>query len=420
MGLFKKGGNASAAPAQDFTKSFGHAAFDPADVEDARRGHPLDSLEAFATASGLEYRNREQAGAFVSTLPTWPDYIFNLCRGVFPSGRLGQLAHELLELEAHNGSIRVSGQYYDVRVTTRTSLREMSGLGVDDPANQPFAGNAVWIPTTTVHVRAPEVNRLGVFKIARSTSLTGKGDKELERAGLAGYSAVRGDKSALAAVAQACRPYLATRLDPYVSLQIRYGLVALTVNGYRSDNTDLHNLIVATDGIATALSALTPQALATPFTNLGPPAGTVPNVPGVPLPHPSYTPAYARKATELGFHNEDISHLMALFPRCPIPGIPSGVLVGNLPGTSSPCRLVWFEQGGRTSGSVRGGVIMPAAPSATTALGGELNQQTGMYEEVVDGVVSCWRQQRSFNALETDALVTAATETLRASGLAVL
>ena len=63
---------------------------------------------------------------------------------------------------------------------------------------------------------------------------------------------------------------------------------------------------------------------------------------------------------------------------------------------------------------------MPAAPSATTALGGELNQQTGMYEEVVDGVVSCWRQQRSFNALETDAVVTAATETLRASGLAVL
>ncbi len=223
----------------------------------------------------------------------------------------------------------------------------------------------------------------------------------------------------LAAVAGASAPFLTPRPDPYVSLQIRYGLIALTVNGYRLDNT-LHNLIIAADGIASALSALTPPALATPFTTLGPPASSVPGLPGVPLPHPSYKPAYARRATELGMHNEDISHLMALLPRCPIPGIPSGVLVGNLPGTSSPGRLVWFEQGGYTSGSVRGGVIMPAAKGAATPLGGVLNEQTGMYEEVVDGVVSCWRQQRSFNALESDQIVTAATATLRASGRATL
>lgn len=261
---------------------------------------------------------------------------------------------------------------------------------------------------------------MGVFKIARSTSLIGGATRNLRAGDLRGIPRYGATRAPLQPVAGACRPFLTPRLDPYVAVQIRYGLVALTVNGCRMDNTDLHNLIVAADGIANSLSALTPPALATPFTTLGPAAGTVKSAPGVPLPHPSYTPAYARRATELGMHNEDISHLLALLPRCPIPGIPSGVLVGNLTGTSAPCRLMWFEQGGYTSGSVRGGVIMPAVAGAKTPLGGVLNEQTGMYEEVVDGVVTCWRQQRSINALESDAIVAAATATLRASGLASL
>lgn len=419
MGLLKKAGAAATEPGGK--KTFGHAAFDRSDVEDARRGHPLDSLETFATANGLEYRNREQAGAFLSTLPTWPDYIFNLCRGTMPSGRLGQLAHELYEVEAHNGSVRAAGTFYDVRVTTRTSFMEIGGLEVGTRENVPFAGNAVWIPTTTVHVRTPEVNRLGVVRIARSQSFTGKGDKELERAGLPGFRAIRGeDNDALAAIVDACKAFLLARSDTHVDLRIRYGLVALTVNGYRHDHADLQHLIACADGIANAVGALTPPALTTPFATLGPAAGTVGSRPGVPLPHPLLVPAYAQTAAQLGMHNEDISHLMALAPRCTIPGIPSGVLVGNLPGTSSPCRLVWFEQGGRTSGSSRGGVVMPAAKGATTPLGGVLNEQTGMYEEVVDGVVACWRKQRSFNTLDTNEIIAAATATLRASGRATL
>ncbi len=90
------------------------------------------------------------------------------------------------------------------------------------------------------------------------------------------------------------------------------------------------------------------------------------------------------------------------------------------PGCSAPARVTWFEQGGRTAGSVRGGVIVPAAPGASTPVGGVLHPQTEVYTEVVDGVAHAWRKTRSFGALEADALVGAAAATLRSTGLAAL
>lgn len=390
MGLFSKD-RSSAQP------SFGHAAFDPADVEDARRGHPAVTLEHFAAATGFTYRGSELLGSFLSTLPTWQEYVCNVCRGAMPSGRLAQVAHELLELEAKDGSVRAGGTFYDVRVTTHMSLREMASISVPAEKNEPFAANAVWVPTTTVHVRAPETARLPVFTITRSN-----------------------DRNVPAALADACRPWLATRPDAYVNLRVRYGVVALTVNGYRANNDDLHHLLQIADGIASALAGLMPAGSGAAFHSYGPAASTVALPAGVPLPHPLMVPAYAQAAAELGMHNEDISYLMGMFPRCPIPGVPSGVLAGNLPGTAVAGRLVWFEQGGRTSGSVRGGVVVPAVPGATTPVGGVLDTSTAMYTEVVDGMAACWRQQRSVGRLESRPLLEAATATLRANGLAAV
>lgn len=421
MGLFKRSG----AGNQDDSKgraAFGHAAFDPADVEDARRGKPAVSLQTFAQATGLDFRGNEQAGAFVSTLPTWPDYIFNVCRGAMPSGRLGMLAHELFEAEAHNGSIRAAGEYFDVRVNTRMGGLEVAGIAVAERKNEPFAGNAVWIPTTTVHVRAPETNRLPVMRITKSGSFGVIGDNGLDKLGLPGFRVLRGDEDqqALAAVAQACQPWLPTRPDAHVNLRVRYGLVALTVNGYRASNGDLHHLIATTDGIAQALAALAHPTSGINFDALGPEAGTTPRAPGIPLPHPLLVPQYAQQAGQWGLHNEDDTHLTMLLPRCAIPGIASGVLAGTFPGTATTARVVWFEQGGRTSGSVRGGVVVRAIAGAATPLGGVLNDETGMYVEVVDGFVYCWRKQRSFGKLEADVLLSSAVTTLRSSGIAAL
>lgn len=421
MGLFNRDREAPTAPAStaSSTPSFGHAAFDPADIDDARRGRPAVSLQAFATANGLDYRNAEIYNGFLSTLPLWPDYTFNVCRGVFPGGRLGQVGHELLEMAASEGSIRAGGTFYDVRVTTRRSMREMLNLGSGDPDNAPFAGNAVWIPTTTVHVRTPELNQLPVFTIRETGPMS---RSRLDGHGLPGFRLDRGPNGAdalLAAVATACRPGLTTRSDAYIRLRLGYGIVSLTVNGYRTDERDLRHLVDVASHIAHSMVALTRPA-AGAFAAAGPPWGGVTAPAGVPLPHPSYIPAYAQVAGELALVHEDPWSLAHLLPRCPIPGTASGVLFGTLPDSTTVGRMVWFEHGSSFSGSVRGGVIVPAVADATTPLGGTRFEPTGMQVEVVDGLAYCWKLQRFMGRLESRQLVPDARAALAAVGAAVI
>lgn len=422
MGLFRRARTADHTQGGGGGRRFGHAAFDPADIEDARRGHPAVSLEPFAAGAGLAYRNVEQAGAFVATLPTWPDYIFNVCRGPLPSGRYGLVAHELHEVRAHNGSVQGAGAFLDIHVNTRIGRFEVGGIEQGPDKNEPFWGNAVWIPTTTVHVRAPETNQLPVLRLTRSSSHGVSGDNGLDRFGLPGFRFLGPDihPDLVAAIADATRAGLTGRTDAHVSLRVRYGVVALTVNGYRSDESDLRSLLSTADGLASSLAALTPPPPAPPFATAGPPAGTVPVPPGVPVPHPDLVPLYGQQAAQWGMFHEDPSHLLSVLPQCPIPGRPSGVLVGTAPGGAGVERVVWFEQGGRTTGSVRGGVILPAAPGAVTPIGGQLHPQTDMYAEVVGGVVYLWRKTRSFNGLDADALISSARSTLAAAGLAAV
>jgi hypothetical protein len=425
MGLFKRRSKAAtpapatSTPAGGGQPSFGHAAFDPSDIEDARRGHPAVSLESFATANGWVYRGSELFGAFLSTLPVWSEYTFNTCRGTTSSGRFGMLAHELLELEAHNGSIRAGGTFFDVRVTTRMSLREMASISVPEPKNEPFATNAVWVPTTSVHVRTPEANLLPPVHLKKSGELTlGRSQAD----GLPGFRVTRGgdDPQTLAGVVGASRDALLTRNDPYVALKVRYGTVVLTVNGYRNDPNDLSHLIATADAIAEATARLVPAPMGRPLNEPGPAAGSISTARGTPLPHPVLVPLYASTAKRLHLHHEDPSFVRGLLPRCPIPGISSGVLFGTIPGTSVPGRVVWFEHGAHTTGTCRGGVIVAAVPGASTPVGGTLDERTATYTEIVDGVAYCWRQRRTVGELDADATIAQAVESLRSSGLAAL
>ena len=429
MGLFKRGRDAasSASPgspgATDATPSFGHAAFDPADVEDARRGRPAFSLQPFAESNGFEFTDSEIYSGFVSTLPVWPQYTFNMCRGMFPGGRLGQVGHELLEVEAAEGSVRDSGTYYDVRVTTRRSLREFALLGPKDPENVPFAGNAVWIPTTTAHVRAPEINQLPVLSIRNGQELSVFGKSSLDRHGLPGFRLVRGPKDDdvfLSAMARAFRTILANRSDAYITVRAKYGIVALTVNGFRSSEQELQALIEIASTLGQGLVDLCTPTSSSPFSAAGPAAGSMSASEGVPQPHPDYAAAYAKVAGELNLLHEDQRYLTHLLPGCPIPGVASGVLFGTLPGTSTAGRIVWFEHGGVFSGTVRGGVIVPATPGASTPLGGIAHQPTGTRVEVVDGIAYCWKIKRFTGSLESRQLPPDAAAAFAAAGVATI
>ncbi len=330
------------------------------------------------------------------------------------------VAHELYEVRAHNGSVRAAGEFHDVTLGSYTARFQIGGIDQAEPKNEPFWGEAVWIPTSTAHVRVPEVNRLPVLRFTRSTSHGSTGANGLDAYGLPGFRTLGPDlpTETLAPIAQACSPWLPTRADAHVELRVRYGLVALTVNGYRADDADLRHLLATAEGVAEALAALTPAPLGVPFDTLGPAAGTVAGLPGHPVPLPDLVPLCAQQARQWGLLHEDPAHLLALLPRCPIPGAPSGVLAGRFPGGSMPARVVWFEQGGRTTGSVRGGVILAASPGASTAVGGVLHPQTESYVEVVEGTAYCWRKARSFGTLDADALVAAAAATLDATQVA--
>lgn len=419
MGFFRRKETERPEPTPG-ARSFGHAAFDPADVEDARRGHPATTLEPFAQTRGWPHVGSQLVGRFVGTQPRWREYVFNACHGPLPSGRLGMLAHELLEVEAHHGSVEAGGGFYDVRVTTRTSAKAMAGLRTDEAPNEPFAGNAVWIPTTTAYACAQETVRLPRIQIGRTRAISFFGNRALDGLGLPGFRARRGDDAAMGAVVPAIGPWLATRGDPYLDLRVEYGNVALTVNGYRTDPTDLEHLTSIVDGVAAALATLLP-AIEAPWEALGPAWSTdVRPAPGVPLPSPYLVPRYLELADRWGLHHEDPAHVSGLLPRCPIPGVPSGVLAGRLAEGGPLVRLVWTAQGDGTGAAVRPGVIVPARPGASTPTGGHLDPERGMYAEVVDGLACCWRQGRTVNSLDADELVRDARTSLAAAGLADL
>lgn len=426
MGLFARDSDGTAAAAEQLPRrpSFNHAALDRADIEDAKRGYPAVSLHHFAATNGLGYTNNALHPGFLSNLPKWPDYVFNVCHGTFPGGRLGVLQHELLELETDQDGIRGGGTFYSVRVVSRYSAKEMLGLGSDESTHPPFTGNSVWLPITSVHLRTPELNQLPVFTIRSNDAISLFGSGKLDQHGLPGFRLDRGPKeypALLSAIAAACAGALPTRRDSYVRLQVRYGVLSLTVNGYRADDADLHHLTAVATHLADSLTALTGGLPGATFATAGPAAAATTNPPqGVPKPHPGYVPAYAKAAVELAMLHEDPHYLSHLLPRCPIPGVASGVLFGTLPGTSTAGRVAWFEHGGRFSGAVRGGVIAPAAAGASTPVGGLYHAPAGMQVEVVDGIAYCWKQQLFTGRLESRQLPIGARAAFAETGVATI
>lgn len=156
--------------------------------EDARRGAPDVSLEGWARERGLAFPGPGLAGAPVPVLPPFPEYQANVCRGEL-AGRFGQVAHELHEIEAHEGSIRAGGAFFGTRVTTRRGLKSLIGWS-DDRPDEPFAANAAWAPTTRVVLRVPEAALLPKVVI-RNEERIGSDHTDLGPHGLPGHRLVR-------------------------------------------------------------------------------------------------------------------------------------------------------------------------------------------------------------------------------------
>ncbi len=364
--------------------------------------------------AGLAFPGPGLAGQLITVLPPFPEYQFNVCRGELVQGRFGQVAHELHEIEAHEGSIRAGGAFFGTRVVTRRGFKSMIGWS-DDRPDEPFAANAAWAPTTKVVMRVPEAALMPQVVI-RNAQRMRIDHPDLGPHGMPGFRLAESgwiSPDLEAWLGLACAPLLSVSAS-YISLKLDHGLLAVARNGFVTDPAALEHLVSVTAAIAENLAAgaQAAPAFADP---LSPPELSA--WPGFLTPQPHEIEGFARLAEANRMVQEDAVALHRTFRHLPFPGVAKAVLRGTLPGTESDGRVVIAVQGGRTSGYYRTVVLVPAAPGATTPIGGVLHQPTDSYVEVSDGVAAAWPRTRTPNGFDSEASITRAVVTLRELGL---
>jgi len=384
-----------------------HTAFAREDVDDARRGVPATSLEGWAADRGLTFVPSGLIGAFVTVLPRFEQYTFNVCRGEIRPGRYGLVAHLLEELPATDGKIDGGGTFYGTRLVTKRGLLSFVGVEKARP-DEPFAANAAWAPTTGVALRVPELALLPRISLeVESGFLNLGGGRDLGPAGVPGWRLHASDwvSDELADAVTAAVAPLATLGATWARVLIDHGQLALIRNGFVADPTTLDHLVTTAGNIADALATTAPLPGETPPWCR-------------PQEHEAAT--FRQGATELGMATADPVELHRAHRHLPFPGRAHGLLSGSLPGTSTAGHLAFAVQGGRTTGTYRTVVIAPAAPGASTPVGGTVHAPTDQYVEVADSVAVSWPRVRSVGRLDAVEKSAAGVATLRDLGLAAL
>ncbi len=120
---------------------------------------------------GLEFLDRADPplAGWKQALPRFPEYAFNMVRGVLPGGRYGLMWHEAWEIEGTGDGedvrFEVPGSYYGVHykgVGSATWLNLIPFIGWmfskdrSHVLEKPFGLNRIWVPTTVVTVRVSE------------------------------------------------------------------------------------------------------------------------------------------------------------------------------------------------------------------------------------------------------------------------
>ncbi|MCE9620899.1 MAG: hypothetical protein K8R99_00990 [Actinomycetia bacterium] len=401
-----------------------HAAYTRADAADAKRGYPEVDLSAYATARGLAPEGQALVGHFGGLNPLWPHYVFNVMRGELVAGRFGTVQHELDEVSLDDdGDPRQSGTYYSRRSNSKPGLRGLIGLEKEIP-NEPFATQAMWLPTTGIKLLVPEAAVLPRMVLQTKEHMSWS-DKALAAAPSFGMR-----KSDF--VAPELRDGVGAMVGPilqglgvtFARLELSHGALGLRVDGFRREPADLDRLVAATSAMADAFAKIAelwwaPAAFDLPLgdfdLNAHPPGFRTFQTDWDQTGHQQLQ----QVATALGMSIEDPVALHRRIPRLPIPGTSMGVLAGNLPGSKRFARLTWQTQAHPGSSSY----LRPAAIVATTAdvaptpIGGTLLPSTDMYAAVGDGLACCWTRHNTIGRLEADDLVARALATFSELGV---
>jgi hypothetical protein len=411
----------------------GYGAFAKDDVDDARRGAPAGTLEAYPAARGLDYRGQARMSAFTGILPEYQEYIFNVVRGVLPGGGVGMLEHELQEVEVDQSrGIMWGGEFFGTRYAAKGKGFWNTVLPIDifdkAPAKEPFAASASWAPVTAGVVRVPGSALLPRALVRRKECMT-RSHPALDDLGAPGYrvSAPKSTAEVRAAmfggdVAEVLRTFP----HPHVELRFSHGGVALRRNGFVMDDGRLDDLAHAVSRVALGCRRR-PRRCTTRNPSVRPCRRQVstrpPDVPWYEWPFGPWVEMYAQAAGELGLTQEDPVEFHRAFPTQPVPGAANAVVRGPLPGwdiagRSADGRLVFTVHGHGTENQVRAAVLI-AAPASPPAFmpGGQLVPETDMYVEVVDGIAAMWNRVRTVGQLDAAPTLDRALATARKVGL---
>jgi hypothetical protein len=399
---------------------FGVAAFVPEDVDDAHRRHPAVDLTEYATSRGLSAMGSVHVAAVRSVQPAFPDYVFNLARGVLPGGRFGVVEHDLYEIATHpSNGIQYGGGFYGSKYTARGSRGFLNTvlpveLSHDEPTG-PFEASAVWVPTTSAAVRVPEAALCPRLVVRRSDRMGPVGNTDLDDIGLPGWrlaGRIVPDDLRASIFGGHLGEVLRWMPWPFVELVVAYGTLGVRCNGYLATADALDALAGAASSIAIGLSDLfaTYHAHRPVDTVLVPALGAPPEwAPWYPQPGPLWANTFRVAADKYGLMLEEPTDLHRALPRFPMPGVVQGILRGVLPGAGVDGRLVFNAQGGATEGSMRAGVVIAAPPGARpTPVGGVKVPDTRLYVELVDDLAACWDLYRAVEGFDAGEFCAAA------------
>jgi len=351
----------------------GYGAFAPADVSDAKRRRPDVDLSGYAARRGLDTLGSRNAAGFFAALALDEQLQFNVLRGKLPGGEQGILFHHVLPLPVDpdgNGRglcmsvYRPPGAklrlrdfvgnlipFVDLAVDVVTELRRPAEAG--DPL-----GSCVGVPSTVAAVLVPEV-ALAQFTIDNMPKPWIVPHHGEDLGGWTLLSREAPDRRLLdrflSERAREVLDLLGSRA--YARLEVKYGTLAVRVNGFLRDEAEL-------DGLAHAASLLARELRAAgelvadrrPFDRpLPAPERAAPPPWGDPLD------AYAWKHR---LALEDPSAYHRAFPSLAVPGRAFAVMRGEL-ADGVIGRVAWHtEKSLVTNNDGRNAVLLPAGPGA--------------------------------------------------------
>jgi hypothetical protein len=378
---------------------FKHAAFAPEDVEDARRGRPDFDLRAYAAARGLDYRESGAPPNFETVVPAWPDYVWNCVSGVLPGGEVGVLEHELMEIEVSTGKggPRMGGTLID-EVYVKKDPFFFQPSYWKRPKDEPFAGNAIWIPTTRLMARAPQAALVPRTMAVQSDRVPAVGRYELDGHGLPGFALKYGEEAEDPAFlgrlfSGPAGQFLRMARHAYVDLDLDSGIVAIRRNGFLRDDDALDDLAAGfSQVVAGVREACAPNLDPRPFDE------PLPEAPWMDREHlPSgyldlmtspWWEGWRQAAAALGMVLEDPKAYHRAYPLTPVPRAAAAVMRGST-ADGRPYRLVFHRA--RDPHGARAGAVFaePAGWDGPTTMP-ELVAETDMWIQGDGTVVACW------------------------------